>query len=146
MDVTKLKSDYEEIKDKVLDEIYNNSSIPPNMLRCHEMMFLTKVALTQKGYSCIIEDGIFKEPGYNEYHEIIYPYLDHSWIRIKGKGVFDSAIIHFLWHSPSIITQTYDAQVYTEWKDKRKFKKAKIEFKLYEGIEELSKKIFPSSN
>ena len=68
MDISKIKKDYEEIRDFVLKEAFDTDINP---IRCHEIIYLVNAGMKQKNYSCSIEDGFYENR------------IQHSWLKVK---------------------------------------------------------------
>lgn len=131
MDFQKFKSHYQKVRD-ISFKVFETDISP---IRCHEMAYLICAGMVQKGYHSSVEDGIYERR------------MEHSWVRIKDGGLWllnRDALINFQFNSWSWL---YDKPIWCDdividYKRKRQFKKAKIDYQLADGIKQLSEQLF----
>lgn len=132
MNKEQFRSDYESVRDKVLEAVFASDINP---ICCHEMAYLINTGLRARGYPALVENGVFKN-------------MYHSWVIVEGSlGTLNGIIIDFSFHPLSrFFTPPIWHDRIVSGREKRKYKKGEIDFRLSNGVEELAKELFHQKN
>lgn len=125
-----LGRDFNQVTDLMLKEFCQSSM---EQIRCHEMARFVNAGMLEKGYDSEVVDGLYGGR------------IHHSWVEIKGETgkSFDRYILHLIFSNHAIILGLPPSRgVWSYIENKESFKRRKIEYEVYDGLDEVIEKAY----